>query len=211
MALDDYQVYPEVDNLISEIRQFDLFEHIVELEAYGITVVPPEKMQSSAGFIERLRTAIINACESRNDIEIDDYRTATPPREATFSNSWDLLEEDEVFVEAAINPVVLALVRWLLRSCARTSSGHTRISRSRSRWSTRSTRSTSSRGSRRSTRPTFGAYRRCSTTERRCRARRRPVLRRAHRAGLTTRAAGRRPRSGTVHRGRTGARPRHGH
>ena len=30
MALDDYQVYPEVDNLISEIRQFDLFEHIVK-------------------------------------------------------------------------------------------------------------------------------------------------------------------------------------
>lgn len=118
MALDDYQVYPEVDNLISEIRQFDLFEHIVELEAYGITVVPPEKMQSSAGFIERLRTAIINACESRNGIEIDDYRTATPPREATFSNSWDLLEEDEVFVEAAINPVVLALVRWLLGQSA---------------------------------------------------------------------------------------------
>ena len=28
-------------------------------------------------------------------------------------NGWDLLEEDEVFVEAAINPVVLTLVRWL--------------------------------------------------------------------------------------------------
>ena len=118
MGLADYNVYPDVDNLMAEIKQYDLFEHVVELEAYGITVVPPEKMQSGPGFIDRLRDAIVRTCERRNGIELGDYRTAVPPVDKTGSNSWDLLEEDEVFVEAAIDPVNLVLVRWLLGQSA---------------------------------------------------------------------------------------------
>lgn len=118
MSLADYQAYPDVDNLMAEIKEYDLTEHIVELEAYGITVVPPEKMRIADDFVERLRNAIIRACEKRNDVKIGDYRTSTLTSADAFKNSWDLLEEDEVFVEAAINPVNLALVRWLLGQSA---------------------------------------------------------------------------------------------
>ncbi len=114
MPLADYELYPDVDGLMVELKQHDLFEHVVELEAYGMTVVPPEKMQASENFVDRLRDAIIRTCEQRNGIKIDDYKTMTPPAGKTFRNSWDLLEEDEVFVEAATNPVLLVLVRGLL-------------------------------------------------------------------------------------------------
>mgnify|MGYP005726215767 CR=1 FL=1 len=113
MALADYNVYPDVDNLMGDIKKHDLFENIVELQAYGMTIVPPEKMQSSEGFIDRLRDAIIRACEQRNGVELGDYRTAKTTDQVG-RNSWDLLEEDEVFVEAAINPVNLTLVRLSL-------------------------------------------------------------------------------------------------
>lgn len=118
MALADYNVYPDLDSLMVGIRQYGLFEHVVELEGYGMTVVPPEKMQSSPGFIERLREAIIAACEKRNGVKLGDYRTAGPLPDEAYKNGWHLLEEDEVFVEAAINPVVLVLVRWLLGQSA---------------------------------------------------------------------------------------------
>ena len=118
MALADYEVYPDVDNLMADIKKYDLFEHVVELEAYGMTVVPPEKMQASEGFIERLRDAIMKACEERNGIELGDHTTAKPDMSVVGKNSWDLLEEDEEFVEAALNPVNLTLVRWLLGQSA---------------------------------------------------------------------------------------------
>ena len=118
MSLADYQVYPDVDNLMAEIKKYDLFEHIVELEAYGLTIVPPEKMQTSEGFVDRLRDAIIRTCEQRNGIDLGDYRTSKISIAEVQKNSWDLLEEDEVFVEAAINPVNMALVRWLLGQSA---------------------------------------------------------------------------------------------
>lgn len=117
MGLADYNAYPDVDKLMGEIKQYDLYEHVVELAAYGMTVVPPETMRSSEGFAERLRDAILRTCEKRNNCAIGDHRTATSDK-VHFRNSWDLLEEDEVFVEAAINPVNLALVRWLLGQSA---------------------------------------------------------------------------------------------
>lgn len=117
MKLSEYGVYPNVDNLMGEIEKYGLHSHVIELEAYGMTVVPPEKMNASVGFITRLRDAILRTCEKRNGIELGDYRVAKPPA-TTSNNSWDLLEEDDVFAEAAINPVNLTLVRWLLGQSA---------------------------------------------------------------------------------------------
>ena len=78
-------------------------EHnVVELDAYGFTVIPPEKTAAAPGFVERLRDAILRTHGARNDDPIDDYRTAE--LKAGFRNSWWLLEEDEAFVEAVLNP-----------------------------------------------------------------------------------------------------------
>jgi hypothetical protein len=111
MNIHDYGSSPDTDAIMKSLDDLGLYRHVAELEAYGMTVVPPETMRSSDGFVERLRSAIIRTCEQRNGISIGDWRTAK--RQDFFRNSWDLLEEDEVFVEAATNPVVLALVRWL--------------------------------------------------------------------------------------------------
>jgi hypothetical protein len=117
MDISEYGASPNVDPLIKELEGYDLFRHVVELEAYGMTVVPPEKMRASPGFIDRLRAAILRTCEKRNGVKLDGPEAAPPP-EAAGRNTWDLLEEDEVFVEAATNPVQMALVRWLLGQSA---------------------------------------------------------------------------------------------
>tara|TARA_B100001146_G_scaffold155965_1_gene137248 strand:+ start:68 stop:958 length:891 start_codon:yes stop_codon:yes gene_type:complete len=118
MDIADYQKAVNIDPVMNEIDNYNLYKHIVELEAYGLTVVPPETLGVNEDFINRLRSAIVRTCEQRNNIHIGDYQTSTAPANKTFKNSWDLLEEDEVFVEAAINPVQLALIRWLLGQSA---------------------------------------------------------------------------------------------
>jgi hypothetical protein len=126
LKISDFGASETTDPIVRDLERYDLFRHVVELEAYGMTVVPPQAMRISAGFVDRLRGAIIRACEKRNDITIGDWRTAAPPPDKVTKHSWDLLEEDEVFVEATINPVQLALVRWLLGQSA-IFSGHTWI------------------------------------------------------------------------------------
>ena len=125
MDISEYGTSPHVDPLMKELDDYGLFKHVAELAAYGMTVVPPEKMGVDEAFVERLRGAILRTCEKRNGIEIGDWRTAAPKRES-MGNSWLLLQEDEAFVEAATNPRMLALVRWLLGQSA-VLSGHTWI------------------------------------------------------------------------------------
>lgn len=126
MSMADYGAAPNVDPLFKELEEYGLMKHVVELEAYGMTVVPPEKMGGSEDFVPRLRDAILTVCNKRNGMDIGDYRTAAPDQGATGKRSWFLMEEDEVFVEAATNPRMLALVRWLCGQSA-VFSGHTWI------------------------------------------------------------------------------------
>lgn len=118
MHLWGYGASENADAVMRDIERYELFRHVVELEAYGVTVVPPEALRCEAGFIERLRAAIIRVCEKRSGVRFSDYEDGTPPAAKLTRNSWDLLEEDGVFVEAAINPVMLTLVRWLLGQSA---------------------------------------------------------------------------------------------
>ena len=74
MDLADYEASPNVDPLMKEIDAYGLYKHVVELEAYGMTVVPPETIGASPEFVERLRNAIITTCEKRNNIKIGDFR-----------------------------------------------------------------------------------------------------------------------------------------
>ena len=119
--------HPFVDPLINELEQYDLLKHAIELEAYGLTVIPREKMGVDKKFVTRLRDAILRTCERRNDVTIGSEEN--PNKDVggkSFANSWYLLQEDEVFVEAALNPVGLTIARWLLGQSA-ILAGHTWI------------------------------------------------------------------------------------
>ena len=101
---------PHADPLVKTILEHDLARHIVELDAYGFTVIPPEKLGTSPGFAERLRAAILNTYQKRHNVEIDDWQTADLP--APNEMAWQLVDEDDVITEAVLNPVVLAMARW---------------------------------------------------------------------------------------------------
>ena len=111
MDITAVQASPAADAAVSEITRYGLERNVVELDAYGFTVIPPEKTGAAPGFVERLRDAILRTHGARNDDPIDDYRTAE--LKTGLRNSWWLLEEDEAFVEAVLNPAALAIARWM--------------------------------------------------------------------------------------------------
>ena len=47
MDISEYGVSPNADPIVRDLEKYDLLKHAVELEAYGMTVVPPEKMGST--------------------------------------------------------------------------------------------------------------------------------------------------------------------
>ena len=114
MTISALATSPDTDAVMQELEKYDLVQHALELTAYGVTVVPPEKMGVDEDFVERLKTAILRTCERRNGIEIGDPETCTMRFSELNERIWYLLKEDDVFIEAATNPSALAMARWLL-------------------------------------------------------------------------------------------------
>lgn len=110
---------PPADALVRRVRELDLADHILDLEAYGFTVIPPEKTGVSDTFIERLRSTLLSTYSRRHGKPIGDYRTAEEPATGL---DWWLIEEDDVVVESVLNPVALTLARWLCGQSALLSS-----------------------------------------------------------------------------------------
>ena len=105
---------PHLDTLMKDFERYDVTQHALELDTYGFTVVPPEKLGVDDAFIERLRNALISTAERRHGVEIGDPSTAGIDEKVVGRNAWRLLFEDDAFVEASLNPVGLSLIRFLL-------------------------------------------------------------------------------------------------
>ena len=114
MNIESKGTQPFLDPLIKEIKRLDLSENVMELEAYGFTVIPPSKSGISQEWNARLRDAILGTVERRGGVDLSDWETRTEevPLDAMLK-SWELMPEDDMFAEAALHPVGLALARWL--------------------------------------------------------------------------------------------------
>ena len=102
------------------IRELGLEENIFELDSYGFTVVPPDKVADQA-FFERMRSTVLRICKERTGIDFDlnsngsfgDYK-AQPQTDGQFLLFY-LLMADCVFEEWVLNPTLYSLIDYLMR------------------------------------------------------------------------------------------------
>jgi len=115
MKLGNWEATADLNPIYAEIRRLGLEQNIAEHDAFGFTIVPPEKV-APPEVSERLRKAILAVHERRTGEHIDvaDIETTTLGGKAPLTGSWQLLGEDPVFEEAMMNPTVLALARYFL-------------------------------------------------------------------------------------------------
>ena len=111
MSITEQKTLPSLDSTMSDIERYGLAQNALELMTYGFTVVSPESLGVDAAWIERFRDAALAAYEKGNNVSVGDHRTATV---TSMFGSALLYDEDDVFIEAAINPAKLALVRLML-------------------------------------------------------------------------------------------------
>jgi hypothetical protein len=108
--------------IIAEIREHGLVERAWELDVDGFTVLSPEEA-GTAEITPRLLEASLGFVERKHGWQVDlDGEGEHEGLIAPFGNvlpEIGVLGEGRVFEEALLNPVVLALVRYLLgESCA---------------------------------------------------------------------------------------------
>ncbi|HEX2040791.1 MAG TPA: phytanoyl-CoA dioxygenase family protein [Acidimicrobiales bacterium] len=112
MLIGEWEGTADLNEVYRDVVKNELQENIAELDAYGFTVVPPEKV-APPEFQARLVRALLDAHERTTGVHIEDPADAVNGTDAIVSTHWNLLLEDRVFEEALLNPAVYTLARYL--------------------------------------------------------------------------------------------------
>jgi len=114
MKLDNWESTADLNPIYADIRANDLEQCVAELDAFGFTVIPPEKI-APAAFHDRLRQAILDVHERRTGhrVKAAELGAASLEGDRPLAIHWSLLGEDPVFEEAVMNPIVYTMARYL--------------------------------------------------------------------------------------------------
>ena len=119
-----FPVSDTIGRIWAEIERLDLVRNIAELEAFGFTVVPPEKV-APPEVIANLKERVLDVAERRTGSRPRiDATAADVGRE--YQDAFGLplpylTFEDWAFQEAIVNPAALAIVTYLLGESCRLS------------------------------------------------------------------------------------------
>ncbi len=109
MEIKDWPLCLAESKLYRELAQLDLLEHIAELDVFGYTVVPPEKV-GPPEFHVKVKEALVNLIEQRFGALAKNGKSWKDQNQIIRMILW----EDEIFEELLLNPAGLGLVQYLV-------------------------------------------------------------------------------------------------
>lgn len=94
-------------------RELGLETNIAELEAFGFTVIPPEKTGAPRDFTRRLLDRVIEIAEDEDAaaVELNKHNDTKP---ADGRQLFHLLKRDPLFIEALMNPVTRTMGAYMM-------------------------------------------------------------------------------------------------
>jgi len=117
MEIGDWPATAELNGVLRRARQLGLESNLLELEAYGFTVIEPEKLDAG-DLPERLLQASVQLCDQAEA----SGRHASSPTGATADYSrilYSTIVQHEAFAEGLMHPVTLTIARYLLGASCR--------------------------------------------------------------------------------------------
>jgi len=110
MKIADWPSAKHIPALYRELKKLDLLEHLAELEAFGYTVLPPEKVGSTEQ-LEATREVVLRIASERKGC-------TTAELEDVYSDGQELLRfvlwDDPIFEKLVLTPPALGLIQWLV-------------------------------------------------------------------------------------------------
>ena len=117
----------KLDEFYGPIRELGLEAHVAELDTYGYTVIPPEKV-APPEFVERVRDTVLRVIEERTGVKHsldqngDAGKYKGQPQLPSQFLLYYLLFADPIFEEWLENPTLQALITFVMRDQAQLSS-----------------------------------------------------------------------------------------
>jgi ectoine hydroxylase-related dioxygenase (phytanoyl-CoA dioxygenase family) len=112
MEIGDWKSVAGMAEVYRQAREFDLEPNIAELEAFGFTVIEPDKTGAPPDFAERLLESVMRIARQEDESAVDLNQHADKP--AYGRQLFHLLARDRLFIDAAMNPVVRTMGAYML-------------------------------------------------------------------------------------------------
>ena len=110
MKIEDWPSAKDIPALYRELKELDLLEHLAELEAFGYTVLPPEKVGSKEQ-LEETKTAVLRIAAERKGCKVEEL-------EEVYDDGQELMRfvlwDDPIFEKLLLTPSALGLIQWLV-------------------------------------------------------------------------------------------------
>jgi ectoine hydroxylase-related dioxygenase (phytanoyl-CoA dioxygenase family) len=119
MDIGDWKATRELSTVYRRARELGLESNIAELDAFGFTIVPPEKA-APPGFAQRFLERTMAVVAAEDPMLVDTFKRAD--RAAAGRQLYHLLEKDPIFIEALMSPVALTLAKYMMGDSCRLSS-----------------------------------------------------------------------------------------
>ncbi|MBX3511665.1 MAG: phytanoyl-CoA dioxygenase family protein [Hyphomonadaceae bacterium] len=117
MEIGNWKSVAGLDKIYRDARQYGIESNIAELEAFGFTIVEPEKTQAPKDFAKRLLDKLMEIARREDAAKVDLNKHEDRP--AYGRQLFHLFARDDVFIEAALNPVVKTLAAYMMGSSYR--------------------------------------------------------------------------------------------
>ena len=109
-----------VNRIYKNVNELGLARHVMELDLYGFTVIPPEKV-APPEFVDKLCDTVLRIGEERTGETLSLDQNASrgryrgePEREGQFILYY-LLKADPIFEEWVLNPTLYTMMDYLLQ------------------------------------------------------------------------------------------------
>ena len=117
MEIGDWKATAELNQVYRRARELGVETNLAELEAFGFTVVEPEKVAPN-DFAKRMLDALLEIAEREDPMTVDLSTREQKDRPVYGRNLFHMVAKHPVFAEAVMNPVALTIGQYLLgQSC----------------------------------------------------------------------------------------------
>jgi hypothetical protein len=110
MEIKDWSSAKDTPALYRELKELDLLENLAELEAFGYTVLSPEKVGPAEQHEEAKEVVLRIACERKGCSRDELARVFSGGQELLRFVLWD----DLIFEKLVLTPTALGLIQWMV-------------------------------------------------------------------------------------------------
>ena len=120
MDFGDFAATETINPAYNRIKELDLESHVFDIDTYGFTIVPAEKV-ASREFFERVRETVLRIARDRTGADLQLDRNGSAGKIETAARSqhqfllFCLLSEDPIFEDWVLNPTFNTLADYFMR------------------------------------------------------------------------------------------------